>query len=197
MARNGNGHGDLLLSAPELIEHLRSVPPIEMIIPPDQAWSLIAAVQLAKRHPQFPRLVDQTLQPLMQDLIRMVANGNERAEATLRAGDDPQYDSTAPEVQKETTAEVFARQLRTRLPIAARDEYREIEEQMLVMAMEACGMTEYPYVVGSPVGERADQSMICEICGKRYGAHPMDWRVIGYGDVPYLNILCDGHRVKL
>ncbi len=25
----------------------------------------------------------------------------------------------------------------------------------------------------------------------------MDYRVIGYGNVPFLNVLCDGRRVKL
>lgn len=38
---------------------------------------------------------------------------------------------------------------------------------------------------------------LCERCGQPFAHHPMDWRVIGYGNVPFLNVLCGGERVKL
>ena len=63
--------------------------------------------------------------------------------------------------------------------------------------MDACGMEKYPALVGPREGERTSGDMICEHCGLEYGAHPLDWRVIGYGNTPFLNVLCDGRRVKL
>ena len=78
-----------------------------------------------------------------------------------------------------------------------RQEFREIEQCMLVRSMDACGMEGYPPVVGPKEGERASGDMVCEQCGLEYAAHPLDWRVIGYGNVPFLNVLCDGRRVKL
>lgn len=80
---------------------------------------------------------------------------------------------------------------------AARGEFREIEQATLALAMDRCGLAEYPAVVGRPDGERASGDCVCPQCGQDYFSHPMDWRVIGYGDVPFLNILCNGERVKL
>lgn len=64
-------------------------------------------------------------------------------------------------------------------------------------SMAACGMTEYPPVSGDPDGMRCDGRMLCERCGQDYYSHPMDWRVPGYDDRPFLHVLCDGRRVKL
>ena len=72
-----------------------------------------------------------------------------------------------------------------------------MEKVCLIRSMRACNMTEYPPVSGDPDGERVSGQLICEKCGKDYYSHPMDWRVIGYGNVPFLNVLCDGRRVKL
>lgn len=44
---------------------------------------------------------------------------------------------------------------------------------------------------------RASGSSICKDCGKEYRQHPMDTKIIGYGDEPFLNLLCDGRSVKL
>lgn len=75
--------------------------------------------------------------------------------------------------------------------------FRTLERHSLVRAFEKCDMEVYPAVTGDPNGERASQNCICETCGNLHGDHPMDWRIIGYGDLPFLNVLCDGRRVKL
>lgn len=67
----------------------------------------------------------------------------------------------------------------------------------LARAMEICGMTEIPAVMGDPNGTRASGDCVCDRCGQKFLKHPLDWRVIGYGDRPFLHILCDGSRVKL
>jgi hypothetical protein len=91
----------------------------------------------------------------------------------------------------------FIERLATTLDPKALAKFGRIERLVLARAMEACGMTEYPPLAGRPEGERACGSMICPLCNRDYFSHPMDWRVIGYGDVPFLNVLCDGRRVKL
>ena len=83
------------------------------------------------------------------------------------------------------------------LPPEAAQEFGPIERVCLEQSMLLCGMEEYPALVGDPSGERCSGEMICEKCGQEYFVHPMDWRVIGYGNVPFLNVLCDGRRVKL
>jgi len=79
----------------------------------------------------------------------------------------------------------------------ARDRFGKVERIILGRSMERCGMEQYPPVAGDPNGIRVDGSMLCPRCGLAYFAHPLDWRVIGYGDVPFLTVLCDGQRVKL
>lgn len=44
---------------------------------------------------------------------------------------------------------------------------------------------------------RADQSAICSICKLPYGAHKTDRDILDYDGNPFLNILCDGTKVKL
>lgn len=88
-------------------------------------------------------------------------------------------------------------ELESTLDDKARHEFGNVERIMLRRSMELCNMDELPAVVGSPSGDRASGEMICETCGQEYFAHPLDWRIIGYGDVPFLNVLCDGRRVKL
>lgn len=80
---------------------------------------------------------------------------------------------------------------------AAHAEFGELERITLRRQMEAVGMRVYPLVSGDPTGERCDGHMICDRCGQSYYDHPPDWRVIGYDDVPFLQVLCDGRRVKL
>ena len=91
----------------------------------------------------------------------------------------------------------FLDELIASLDQQARQEFREIDQCMLVRSMDACGMEQYPQLSGPAEGERTNCNMICEQCGLEYGTHPMDWRVIGYGNVPFLTVLCDGRRVKL
>ena len=94
-------------------------------------------------------------------------------------------------------SDLFLPQLVASLDPAALREFGKIEQIILTRSMELCGMTEYPAVSGDPSGDRTYGEMICDRCSKDYFSHPMDWRVIGYGDVPFLNVLCDGQRVKL
>jgi hypothetical protein len=47
---------------------------------------------------------------------------------------------------------------------------------------------------------RVDGNCICSLCGKKYSKHPFDYDFLSsecLGNYPYLNILCDGTRVKL
>ena len=91
----------------------------------------------------------------------------------------------------------FMKRLAATLPPAARREFGELEQITLGHHLAKCGMTEYPAVTGDPNGERCSGEIVCDTCGQEYYSHPPDWRVIGYGDVPFLNVLCDGRRVKL
>lgn len=80
---------------------------------------------------------------------------------------------------------------------AEREEFRVPDQMMLKACMRHCGMTALPNAAPPESFERADGESVCATCGHRYVQHPMDWRVIGYGNVPFLNVLCDGRRVKL
>lgn len=91
----------------------------------------------------------------------------------------------------------FVSSIALRLDSAAAAEFGEPERMILVSMMRNVGMAEYPPVLGDPAGERACGDCICERCRKPYFEHPYDWRVIGYGNVPFLNVLCNGLRVKL
>jgi len=44
---------------------------------------------------------------------------------------------------------------------------------------------------------RADGRCICELCGEEYRRHPMDHFELSYSGEPFLNVLCNGDRVKL
>lgn len=49
---------------------------------------------------------------------------------------------------------------------------------------------------------RASGGCLCEVCGLEYRKHPFDQDILGMEDhqgvrQPYLNVLCDGLRVKL
>lgn len=81
------------------------------------------------------------------------------------------------------------------LDAKARDQFRQPERWMLKRSMEICAMTHLPIPIGE--GERCSGEMRCTQCGREYREHPEDWSVIGYGDRPFLNLLCDGTRVKL
>ena len=91
----------------------------------------------------------------------------------------------------------FIAKLIPQLDPAARQEFGEVEQTLLRMSLERCNLTEYPPLRGPDSGERSSGEMVCEICGQDYFTHPPDWRVVGYGNVPFLNVLCDGRRVKL
>lgn len=93
--------------------------------------------------------------------------------------------------------EIYVDHLAETLDPKARREFGLVERRILIASLEKVGMLIYPTVSGSPEGERASGDMLCYFCGQEYFAHPMDWRVIGFGDVPFLNVLCDGRRVKL
>lgn len=93
--------------------------------------------------------------------------------------------------------ETFLASLRESMDEATQAEFGDIERLMLLRSMDEVGMREYPEVVGDPSGFRACGDVLCDVCGQPYNAHPMDWRLIGYGNVPFLNILCGGRRVKL
>lgn len=64
-------------------------------------------------------------------------------------------------------------------------------------AMRQIGMTQLPEVIGDEGGAIASGSCICAVCGHEYREHPLDPRILGYDDRPYLNVLCCGSRVKL
>lgn len=89
----------------------------------------------------------------------------------------------------------FVDDLAKRLAPETLQEFREAERYILARGLKLCGLTAYPEAVGRP--DNADGGMICAICGQDYASHPDDWRLIGYGNVPVYNILCDGRRVKL
>lgn len=79
----------------------------------------------------------------------------------------------------------------------AKENFGVVERFLLRQSMVACRMQSLPPVRGPDEGERASGDMICAACGKNYYSHPADWRLIGYGDIPFLNVLCCGRRVKL
>lgn len=80
---------------------------------------------------------------------------------------------------------------------SALEEFGPLDRFSLDQSMTLCKMHGYPPLVGDPGGERVSGAMICETCGQTYLKHPLDYRVIGHGNVPFLNVLCDGRRVKL
>jgi len=44
---------------------------------------------------------------------------------------------------------------------------------------------------------RASGDCVCDVCGDQYRHHPHDMKQLGYGDEPFLRVLCNGRRVKL
>jgi hypothetical protein len=91
----------------------------------------------------------------------------------------------------------FIARVRKSLPDEALANFRPMEERSLRLAMLRCGLKRYPDRSGPWEGFRASGQMVCEKCDCDYYSHPMDWRIIGHGNVPYLHVLCDGRRVKL
>lgn len=76
-------------------------------------------------------------------------------------------------------------------------QFRAPEQWHLKSAMQSCGMSRLPDPTGDVDLSHCSGEMICDKCGQQYFIHPMDWRELGYGNVPFLFILCDGRRVKL
>ncbi len=85
----------------------------------------------------------------------------------------------------------------------ARKEFNDLAKYQLRKSMEKCGLNNYPgLMMPNTDGEifvldRVSGECICNICKQKYYDHPLDWRIIGYNNIPFLNILCDGTRVKL
>lgn len=44
---------------------------------------------------------------------------------------------------------------------------------------------------------RASGDVVRSECGRKYYDHPMDKEPLAYNGIPFLNIVCDGTRVKL
>lgn len=44
---------------------------------------------------------------------------------------------------------------------------------------------------------RANGDCLCPVCGRPYLRHPFDPKVLDWNGEPWLNVLCDGLRVKL
>ncbi len=99
--------------------------------------------------------------------------------------------------QESDALENWIATLRQSFPPAVQQEFGVLEQLALHQQMLRCHMAEYPAVNGDPHGERSSGFCVCERCGQEYGDHPYDWRIIGYGNVPFLTVLCDGRRVKL
>lgn len=38
---------------------------------------------------------------------------------------------------------------------------------------------------------------LCDKCSKKYINHPLDMTILGYDDLPFLHVGCDGQRLKL
>jgi hypothetical protein len=73
--------------------------------------------------------------------------------------------------------------------------FGEVQRYMLKKQMQKCEMTSLPEPIGD--GLRASGECVCETCGQLFFDHPDEWRRVGFGEVPFLNILCDGTLVKL
>lgn len=80
---------------------------------------------------------------------------------------------------------------------AARKQFGPLDRMTLKRSLVKCGLLEYPALSGPHEGDRACGECVCEKCGNTFFDHPIDWRVISYGDMPFLNVLCNGERVKL
>lgn len=74
-------------------------------------------------------------------------------------------------------------------------EFGDFEQHAIKQSMKLCGMAVLPEPKHDI--DRVSGDCICSICGNDFYSHPMDWRVLGYGNVPFLNIICDGTRAKL
>jgi hypothetical protein len=94
----------------------------------------------------------------------------------------------------DTTSHVIIKLLKT-LDELAFEQFGRPQQIQLRMALIRCRMSDLPEPVGE--WERASGDSVCPVCNEYFGAHPMDWREIGCGDVPFLKILCNGRRVKL
>jgi hypothetical protein len=44
---------------------------------------------------------------------------------------------------------------------------------------------------------RSNGECVCQICGKLYREHELDKEILDWDGTPFLNILCNGERVKL
>lgn len=156
---------------------------------------ILAQVQLALRHPSNAGASAERAREILDAWIDSLASEEPGVAAPLRMGFDPQYD-VPPDEPSDSVGE-FIKNLQSQLSPAALVEFGEVEQIILRRHLERVGMDRYPAVVGDPSGERACGDMVCDVCGQEFFAHPPDWRLLGYGNVPFLNVLCDGRRVKL
>lgn len=163
---------------------------------PSQSQDMLAArvamladmLDYAARAMECPSAAD--LQAVARQCRREAEAGREDR---LAAG----YRATPKLRDVQARREAFVDQLAAGLDPSARKEFSDAYRRILLLSMERCGMTEYPPVRGEPDYDRASGDMVCSMCDCHYHEHPLDWRLIGYGNVPFLVVLCDGSRVKL
>lgn len=109
----------------------------------------------------------------------------------------PMQWSVVPSKRSDARWQAFLDGLLPSMPADATQQFGPLEKWALRRALQRVAMDGYPAVRGNPMGERAAGAAECERCGHKYADHPMDWRCIGYDGRAYLNVLCDGRRVKL
>lgn len=72
-----------------------------------------------------------------------------------------------------------------------------IDIVLLKIAMKKCGMNALPEAINEVEVARCSGDMICYICGNSYASHPIDPRILDKNGEGFLQIICDGRRVKL
>lgn len=71
---------------------LVSGPPVELVIRPGGAWVLLASMQLALRHPQYPPSLRAEAERLAQRLVELIAQLEPELRPYAEAGFDPSQD---------------------------------------------------------------------------------------------------------
>lgn len=105
--------------------------------------------------------------------------------------------SKTTDVAFQVQLEKFMRSLIKSMDQRVWENFTPIESALLRVEMTRCGMSSYPEMGKQRIFNCADSNCECSQCGLLYSEHPLDWTQIGHGDVPFLNVLCDGERVKL
>lgn len=76
------------------------------------------------------------------------------------------------------------------------EDLTETQERMVRRNLKE-KLTPLPKPWGDSEAIRASGDAICDICGWEYRLHPEDTENRSYDNQPFLNVLCDGARVKL